>query len=418
MSQPADPVAVPALDLKAQYQTIRDEIEPVVKAVLDSQYFVLGPEVANLEAEVASYCRVPHAIGCASGSDALLLPLQAWEIGPGDEVITTPYTFFATGGAIWRLGARPVFVDIEPDSYNIDPALIAAAITPRTRAIIPVHLYGQAAEMDPILELARQRGLFVLEDAAQAIGAGYKGRPAGTLGHASAFSFYPSKNLGGFGDGGMITTTDQALARVLARLRVHGMEPKYHHQEVGFNSRLDALQAAVLRVKLRHLDAWTAGRRQVAATYRSLFEDAGLTRWITLPSERPDHFHVYNQFVIRVPQEVRDPLRAHLTERKVGSEIYYPIPLHLQVCFAALGYKQGDFPAAEQAASQTIALPIYPELGGDALHHVVDSIARFFQNMPDRAGLGKRADPGHTQIPAPLGTSRSPAKSAQNADQK
>lgn len=410
MSAAAEPIAVPALDLKAQYRTIREEIEPVVRAVLESQYFVLGPEVSNLEAEVARYCRVPHAVGCASGSDALLLPLQAWGIGPGDEVITTPYTFFATGGAVWRLGARPVFVDIEPETFNIDPARIAAAITPRTRAIIPVHLYGQAAEMDPILRLAREHGLYVLEDAAQAIGAGYKGRPVGTLGHAAAFSFYPSKNLGGFGDGGMMTTPDEATAKILARLRVHGMEPKYHHQEVGFNSRLDALQAAVLRVKLRHLDAWTTGRRAVAARYRELFHDAGLTEWVELPIERPDHFHVYNQFVIRVPEEVRDGLRAHLSEQKVGSEIYYPIPLHQQACFAALGYQAGDMPHSELAARQTIALPMYPELSMEALRHVVGSIATYFRSVAStaasRPGRVSRPDPAHAPVAGPSGTPR------------
>jgi dTDP-4-amino-4,6-dideoxygalactose transaminase len=318
----------------------------------------MGPEVAGLESEMAQYCRVPHAIGCASGSDALLLPLMAWEIGPGDEVITTPYTFFATASAVSRLGARPVFVDIEPVTYNIDPARIEAAITPRTRAIIPVHLYGQSADMDPILALARKHDLKVLEDAAQAIGSGYKGRSVGTMGHASAFSFYPSKNLGGFGDGGMMTTPDQALGKKLARLRVHGMEPRYYHQEVGINSRLDALQAAVLRIKLRHLDAWTTARRSAATRYRALFAEHGLAGWATLPVELAEHYHVYNQFVIRVPEAHRDALRAHLTDRRIGSDIYYPIPLHLQQCFADLGYKAGDFPVSEAAARQTIALPM------------------------------------------------------------
>jgi dTDP-4-amino-4,6-dideoxygalactose transaminase len=381
----AEPMGVPALDLKAQYRTIRDEIEPVVRAVIESQYFVLGPEVAALEAEIAHYCRVPHAVSCASGSDALVLPLMAWGIGPGDEVITSPYTFFATAGAVWRLGAKPVFVDIDPVTYNINPALIEAAITPRTKAIIPVHLYGQAADMDPILKIAADRGLHVLEDAAQAIGAGYKGRTAGTLGHAAALSFYPSKNLGGFGDGGMVTATDEALAKSVARLRVHGMEPKYHHHEVGFNSRLDALQAAVLRVKLRHLDSWTAGRRAIADNYRMLFATHGLERSVSLPVEHPQGFHVYNQFVIRVAAEIRDELRAHLAERKVGTEIYYPIPLHLQACFAALGHRPGDFPHAEAAATETIALPIYPELSLEQQQHVVGSIVDYYRL---RAALG------------------------------
>ena len=379
MKVAAEPMSVPALDLKAQYRTIKDEIDRVVQAVVESQYFILGPEVANFEAEVARFCQVPHAIGCASGSDALLLPLMAWQIGPGDEVVTTPYSFFATAGAIWRTGARPVFVDIDPETYNIDPAKIEAAITSKTKALIPVHLYGQTAEMDAINPIAAKHGLKVLEDAAQAIGSAYHGRQAGTLGDAAAFSFYPSKNLGGFGDAGLVTTTDEAHAKSVARLRVHGMEPKYHHHEVGFNSRIDALQAAVLRVKLRYLDQWTAARRAVAERYRDLFDHHALTEVVSLPTERADHFHVYNQFVVRVPEASRDELRAFLTAQKIGTEIYYPIPLHLQVCFASLGHHAGDFPEAEAAANQTIALPIYPELTEEAQLHVVGSIARFFR---------------------------------------
>ena len=378
MSNPAEPMSVPALDLKAQYLTIRDEIDRAVRGVVESQYFILGPEVAQFEAEAAAYCEAPHAVGCASGSDALLLPLMALGLGQGDEVVTSPYSFFATAGAIWRTGATPVFVDVEPDTLNLDPALLAAAITSKTRAIIPVHLYGQAADMGPINAIAKARGLFVLEDAAQAIGAGYHGRRSGTLGDAAAFSFYPSKNLGGFGDAGMVTTADDDLARRVARLRVHGMEPKYHHQEVGFNSRLDALQAAVLRVKLRHLDAWTEGRRSVAARYRDFFAGWGPGESVRLPVERPGHHHVYNQFVIRVPAGSRDALREHLAARKVGTEVYYPIPLHLQACFAALGHQPGDFPEAEAAAAETLALPMYPELTDAAQRHVVDSIAAFF----------------------------------------
>ncbi len=382
MSYPTEPISVPALDLKAQYQTIRDEIEPIVRAVLESQYFILGPEVAGFETEAAAYCRAKHAIGCASGSDALLLPLLAWNLGPGDEVITSPYSFFATAGAIWRTGAKPVFVDIDPATYNIDPARIEAAITPRTKAIIPVHLYGQSADMDPILAIAATHGLNVLEDAAQAIGAAYKGRSVGTIGDAGAFSFYPSKNLGGFGDSGMVTASDDALAKSVARLRVHGMEPKYHHHEVGFNSRIDALQAAILRVKLRYLDAWTEARRQVAARYSGLFQEAGLDRTIVLPVEHGDCFHVYNQYVIRAPASSRDALRAHLASRRVGTEIYYPIPLHLQVCFASLGHAPGDFPLAEAAANSTIALPMYPELSATAQAHVVSSISEFLAGQP------------------------------------
>ena len=379
MSSPTEPMSVPALDLKAQYRAIRDEVEPIVRAVIESQYFILGPEVQHFEDEAASYCGAAHAIGCASGSDALLLPLLAWGIGPGDEVVTSPYSFFATAGAIWRTGAKPVFVDIDPLSYNIDPARIEAAITPRTRALIPVHLYGQAADMDAIHALAAKHGLKVLEDAAQAIGARYRDRPAGSLGHAAAFSFYPSKNLGGFGDAGMVTTDDPALAKQVARLRVHGMEPKYHHHEVGFNSRIDALQAAVLRVKLRHLDAWTEGRRRVAERYSTLIHEVGLADRIALPREFEGRYHVYNQFVVRVPAEGRDALRAHLQDRRVGTEIYYPIPLHIQACFAPLGHKPGDFPESEAAADSTIALPIYPELTEAAQAHVVASIADFYR---------------------------------------
>ncbi|QDV35756.1 DegT/DnrJ/EryC1/StrS family aminotransferase [Tautonia plasticadhaerens] len=387
MTRPAETPSVPALDLKAQYRAIRDEVEPMILELMESQQFVLGANVAGLEEEVAAYCGASHAVGCASGTDALLLPLMAWGIGPGDEVITSPFTFFATAGVIWRLGARPVFVDIDPGSYNLDPSRLADAISPRTRAIIPVHLYGQAADMDPINAIAADRGLKVLEDAAQAIGAGYEGKRAGVLGHASAFSFYPSKNLGGFGDGGLITTEDAELASRMKRLRVHGMEPKYYHAEVGLNSRLDALQAAVLRIKLRHLDAWTAGRRALAESYRDLFEAAGLLGLVTLPTELPGRVHVYNQFVIRVDAELRDPLRARLSESQIGSEIYYPIPLHLQECFAPLGHKAGDFPASERAAGETIALPMYPELPTQAARRVVEAVAGFYRDrglLPSR----------------------------------
>ncbi|MDE2508428.1 MAG: DegT/DnrJ/EryC1/StrS family aminotransferase [Planctomycetota bacterium] len=386
-----EPISVPALDLKAQYRTIRDEIDQVVRAVVESQYFILGPEVAGLEAEIAAYGGSKFGVGCASGSDALLLPLLALEVGPGDEVVTTPYSFFATAGSIWRTGARPVFVDIDPSTYNIDAKQLEAAITPRTRVVIPVHLYGQTADMTPIMEVARRHGLVVLEDAAQSIGAAYQGRRAGVLGDVAAFSFYPSKNLGGFGDAGMITTDDEALAKRMARLRVHGMEPKYYHHEVGFNSRLDALQAAVLRVKLRHLDAWTAARRRVADNYRALLTRAGLAEIVGLPVESPGCFHVYNQFTIRVPAEVRDPLRAHLTAKRVGTEIYYPIPLHLQDCFRALGHRPGDFPHSEAAAKETLALPIYPELTESAQEYVAATIAEFVDEHARGSRLGERA---------------------------
>lgn len=391
MSVPPKSVAVPALDLKAQYLSIRDEIDEVVGRVIESQMFINGPEVAQLEVELAEYCGVSHGIGCASGTDALLLPLMALGLGAGDEVITTPYTFFATASSIWRTGAKPVFVDIEPDTYNIDPRQIEAAVTPRTRAILPVHLYGQTADMDPINEIARNASLFVLEDAAQAIGAGYRDQRAGRLGHAAAFSFYPSKNLGGFGDGGLMTTDDAELARTLARLRVHGMEPKYYHHEVGINSRLDALQAAVLRVKLRHLDDWTDRRRQAAARYGSLIDEYGLGEFAQLPIERPDYFHVYNQYVIRVPAAVRDPLREYLTSRQIGTEIYYPVPLHLQRCFASLGHQAGDFPRAEAAAQETIALPMHTELTEEQQDHVVGSIRQFVDAQGQAFRLSDRA---------------------------
>jgi dTDP-4-amino-4,6-dideoxygalactose transaminase len=391
MSGPPKPVAVPILNLRAQYEAIREEIEPVVRRLIESQMFVMGPEVEALETELAAYCKVARAIGCASGTDALLLPLLARGIGLGDEVITTPYSFFATAGSIWRTGAKPVFVDIQPGTYNIDPERIEAAITPRTRAIIPVHLYGQTAEMERINQIGRDYRLFVLEDAAQAIGASDHGRLAGSLGDAAALSFYPSKNLGGFGDGGMILTNDPALACAVARLRVHGMEPKYHHHEVGFNSRLDALQAAVLRVKLRHLDDWTSKRRQVAERYRVLFEAHRLTELVVLPGERAANVHVFNQYVIRVPAAVRDPLRDHLTTRQIGSEIYYPIPLHLQPCFAALGYKTGDFPIAEAAARETIALPLFPELTDEQQRVVVGAIRHFLDSQARPSAADKAA---------------------------
>jgi dTDP-4-amino-4,6-dideoxygalactose transaminase len=292
-------------------------------------------------------------------------------------VITSPYSFFATAGAIWRTGAKPVFVDIDPKTYNIDPSQIEAAITPRTKAIIPVHLYGQCAEMATISAIGRKHSLKVLEDAAQSIGAKYHGVPCGTLGDCAAFSFYPSKNLGAFGDAGMVTTDDPTLAKSVGRLRVHGMEPKYHHHEVGFNSRIDAFQAAVLRVKLRHLEKWTEGRRSVAARYSTLFHDAGLDQLIALPSEADGQYHVYNQYVIRVPEAARDALRTHMATKRVGTEIYYPIPLHLQVCFASLGHKSGDFVESERAALQTIALPMYPELSEGMQAHVVESIREY-----------------------------------------
>jgi dTDP-4-amino-4,6-dideoxygalactose transaminase len=327
-----------------------------------------------LEQEVAAYSDCAHGVGVSSGTDALLAALMAIDLKPGDEVITTPFTFFATAGAIARLGGRPVFVDIEPQSFNLNPALIEAAVTPRTRAIIPVHLYGQMAEMDPIMEVAVRHNLYVIEDAAQAVGAEYQGRRAGSIGHMGCFSFFPSKNLGGFGDGGMVTTNDAAMAERLRLLRGHGAQPKYYHAVVGGNFRLDALQAAVLRVKLKYLDEWTAARQRNADTYRRLFAESGAP--VGLPAEMPHRRHIYNQFVIRA--ERRDELMAFLKQQQIGTEIYYPVSLHLQECFADLGYRAGDCPESERAARETIALPIYPELTEAMLGRVSTSVAEFF----------------------------------------
>jgi dTDP-4-amino-4,6-dideoxygalactose transaminase len=368
---------VPLLDLKAQYATIRTEILEVIDRVCESQYFILGPEVIGLEEEVAGYCQVAHAVGMSSGTDALLAALMAIDLKPGDEVITTPYSFFATAGVVARLGARTVFVDIDPESFNIDSRAVAAQITPRTRAILPVHLFGRCADLDPLLEAAEGRGIAVIEDAAQAIGArDARGRLAGSVGAIGCFSFFPSKNLGAFGDGGMVVTRDPALDEKLRVLRVHGSKPKYYHRMVGGNFRLDALQAAVLRVKLKYLDGWTAARRRNADRYRALFEDSGLVSDVTLPRDVAGH--IYNQFVIRVPD--RDGLRSHLKQEDVETEIYYPVPLHLQECFRDLGYQKGDFPESESAASTSLALPIYPELTADQQRQVVQSIKRFFVN--------------------------------------
>jgi dTDP-4-amino-4,6-dideoxygalactose transaminase len=380
---------VPLLDLKAQYATIRDEVRAAVDQVIEAQYFILGPEVEALEQEVAAYSQCQHGAGVSSGTDALLVALMALDLDPGDEVITTPYTFFATAGAIARLYVRPVFVDIDPLTYNIDPAAIEAAITNRTRAILPVHLYGQVADMDAIMEIARRYTLMVIEDAAQAIGAEYRERRAGSIGHMGCFSFFPSKNLGGYGDGGMVTTNDANLADRVKLLRNHGFRPKYHNKVIGGNFRLDALQAAVLRVKLRYLDGWSAARQQNADTYRRLLTEAGLvvdtlerddvdtSRKVVLPYDAGYGRHIYNQFVLRMRR--RDEVMQFLKAHKIGCEIYYPVPLHLQECFASLGYQRGSLPASEQAASETLALPIYPELTDEQQKTVVAVLARALQ---------------------------------------
>jgi dTDP-4-amino-4,6-dideoxygalactose transaminase len=367
---------VPLLDLRAQFQTIRGEVMAAVERVFESQHFILGPEVEAFERDAAEYCRIKHAIGCGSGSDALLLALTALGVGPGDEVVTASFSFFATAGSIARLGARPVFVDISPDDFNIDPNLIERAITPRAKAILPVHLFGQCAEMDAIREVADRHNLPVVEDAAQAIGAGYCERRAGAMGSVGCFSFFPSKNLGGAGEGGLMTTDDDDLAEKLRLLRVHGMRPKYYHKVVGVNSRLDALQAAVLGVKLKYLDRWSDARRRNAEHYDKLFAEAGVEE-VTTPAVRPNRRHIFNQYTIRCSR--RDELMDFLKRRGVGSEIYYPAPLHLQECFAHLGYKPGDLPATERASRECLSLPIYPELTEEMRQYVVEKIAEFYR---------------------------------------
>lgn len=364
---------IPLLDLKAQYAELREEIFAAINRILESQQFILGPEVEALEAEVASYSHCRYGIGVSSGTDALLVSLMAIDLQQGDEVITTPYTFFATGGSISRLGGRPVFVDIDPKTYNIDPEKIEAAITPRTKAIIPVHLFGQMADMDPIMAIAERYNLYVIEDAAQAIGAEYKGRRAGSIGHLGCFSFFPSKNLGGFGDGGMVVTNNAELADRVKLLRSHGAHPKYYHKMVGGNFRLDALQAAVLRVKLKYLDNWTIARQQNAEQYQQLFIQAGIEA--SLPYVAEARRHVFNQFVIRV--QSRDNLMAYLKQNGIGCEIYYPVPLHLQDCFSNLGYKHGDLPISERASLETLALPIYPSLNKVQQQRIVATINSF-----------------------------------------
>jgi dTDP-4-amino-4,6-dideoxygalactose transaminase len=369
---------VPLLDLNAQYRSIRDEITVAIRDVIESQQFILGTQVSRCEAAVAAYCRCRHGIGVSSGTDALLVCLMAEGIGAGDEVITTPFTFFATAGAIARLGATPVFVDISPNSYNINPGLIASRVTVRTRAIVPVHLFGQLCDMDAVSALARARNLVVIEDAAQAIGAEHAGQRAGSIATYGCLSFFPSKNLGAFGDGGMVTTNDPGRADKVVLLRGHGARPKYHHQIVGGNFRLDALQAAVVSTKLKHLDGWTAARQRNAARYDELFARCGLVtrNLVKCPAVVTDR-HIFNQYVVRVPR--RDELRAALKEAGVGTEIYYPVPLHLQDCFAGLGYSPGDFPESERAAAETLALPVFPEITAEQQEYVVSSIAAFFQ---------------------------------------
>jgi dTDP-4-amino-4,6-dideoxygalactose transaminase len=377
---PTDNTVTPLafLDLKAQYATIRQEVTEAVTRTLDSQQFILGPEVTALENELAEIIQCKYAIACASGTDALVLALHALGIGRGDEVITTPFTFVASAGSIAQVGAIPVFVDIDPQTFNIDPSEIERAITPRTRAVMPVHLFGLTAAMDEINAIAGRRGIAVVEDAAQAIGAQYRGRPAGSLGLIGCFSFFPSKNLGAAGDGGMITTQSAEIAERLKLLHLHGARQRYEYEVLGMNSRLDALQAAILRVKLRHLNGWNDARRRNAARYRKLFGDFKLSGRVTVPQETPNMTHVYNQFTIRVGQ--RDSLREKLRGCGVPSEIYYPIPLHEQKAFEYLGYKSGAFPEAERASTEVLSLPIYPELTEEQQRRVVAAIAECWEN--------------------------------------
>lgn len=369
---------VPLLDLKEQNDLLRPEIEAALGRVLDTNGFILGSEVAALEKELADYCGTKHAIGCASGTDALLLALMAFDIKEGDEVITTPYSFFATVSSITRLGAKPVFVDIDPKTYNLDVSQIEAKITERTKAIQPVHLYGQCADMTELRKISEKYSIPLVEDAAQAIGAEENGIRAGAMSEIGCFSFYPSKNLGGMGDGGFMTTNDDDLAHKLNALRVHGSFERYYHKWVGLNSRLDGFQGAVLRVKLPHLDSWSDARKANADYYRKLFTDVGLTEQITLPFERENVRHIYNQFVVRVPEK-RDELKQFLAENEIGTDIYYPVSLHLQECFDYLGLKSGNFPESEKASRETLALPIFPELKREQQEFVVRKIAEHFK---------------------------------------
>ncbi len=371
---------VPLLDLRAQYAPLKNEIMAAVEEICDSQHFILGPKVESFEQEMAAYCHTSGAVGVSSGSDALIIALMAEGIGSGDEVITSPFTFFATVGAIVRVGAKPVFADIDPVTFNLDPAAAAARITPKTKAIIPVHLFGQAADMDPIMELARMHHLVVIEDACQAIGAEYRNQRVGSIGTYGAFSFFPSKNLGCFGDGGAVSCNDPDRVKKLKIFRNHGQSNTYFHEYIGGNFRIDALQAAILSIKLRHLDAWTEARRRNAEDYRRLFAEAGLSGLVSLPEEAPYPVrHIYNQFCIRVAGGKRDMLKQHLAERQIGCAIYYPLSLHLQPCFKSLGGKPGDYPVSEKITGEILALPIYGETTSEQRKFVVDSIAEFFE---------------------------------------
>ncbi len=376
---------IPLLDLKAQYAPLRAEIRDAIERVVEAQYFILGPEVREFEEEIARYVGSAFAVGCASGTDALILSLAALEIGPGDRVITTPFSFFSTASCAYKVGARPTFVDIDPHTFNLDPTQIEDAIGSDTRALLPVHLFGQSAEMDALCDIAARHGLPIVEDAAQALSATYASATrdatlhCGAIGTLGCYSFFPSKNLGGFGDGGIIVTSDEQLAERARVLRVHGGRQMYHHRWVGWNSRLDALQAAVLRVKLPHLDDWSRGRAANAARYDRLFGESGLLESgnIRLPVRSEHARHIFNQYTVRV--ERRDELKKRLDAERIGNSIYYPVPLHLQECFSELGYREGDFPNAEQASSAVISLPVYPELLAAQQDRVVDALVRFYR---------------------------------------
>jgi dTDP-4-amino-4,6-dideoxygalactose transaminase len=399
--------AVPLLALDRQHAVLREEIRAAVNRVCDSGRFVLGPDVSELEAELARALDVPHAISCASGSDALLLALMALNVGPGDEVVLPSYTFFATASAVTRLGGVPIFADIDPNTYLVDPVDVERKISKRCKAIVPVHLFGRTADMDALLPIAKAAGVPVVEDAAQSILSTWHGHCSGRLGDVGCFSFYPTKNLGGAGDGGFLTTTRDDVAASLKLLRVHGMEPRYYHQVVGINSRLDSIQAAILRVKLPHLDAWTSARQANADRYGQLFADYDIQTLVVTPGDEPRGRHVWNQYVIRITDGRRDALRAYLASKGVGTEIYYPVPLHMQKCFAGLGWAKGDLPATETAAEQTLALPIFPELEAAEQRTVVARIAEFFgaartRRDADRTAAQKPAQKPEQPTAAPL----------------
>jgi dTDP-4-amino-4,6-dideoxygalactose transaminase len=371
------PAPVPLCDVNAQYQSLKAEIDAAVLRVVASGQAIHGPDVAAFEREAADYCGARFAVGCGSGTDALSLALHALDVGPGDEVILPPFTFFATVGSVLRCGATPVFADIDPDTYNIDPAAVEKAVTPRTRAVIPVHLFGQCADMDGIGSLAKRHGFHVIEDAAQSFGADYRGKRCGALGTVNCFSFYPTKTLGTLGDAGMVTTDDPALAKKLVALRNHGMEVKYYHKYVGWNARLDTVQAAILRVKLPHVDAWIAARQRAAARYHALISECRLESFFRRPVRHPNGTHTFNQYVVRAAGGTRDALVKHLKDNGIGCEIYYPLPLHLQECVRHLGHREGDFPASEAAARDVLALPMFPEVTEQQQRRVIETCVAF-----------------------------------------